>query len=96
MDISLKGDADGITVARILSSRIQIPIIFVTGRFDDHILERAKTPNTYGYIIKPVSANDLISSIEIALFNFRSGQCSSRGPNHQQPERVYRILLRNR
>jgi tetratricopeptide (TPR) repeat protein len=71
MDIGLKGDADGITIARILSSRIRIPIIFVTGQFDDQILERAKTSNTYGYIIKPFTANDLCSNIEIALFNHR-------------------------
>jgi tetratricopeptide (TPR) repeat protein len=71
MDIGLKGDTDGITVARILSSRNRIPIIFVTGEFNEQILERAKTPNTYGYIIKPFSANDLISNIEIALFNYR-------------------------
>jgi len=71
MDIGLKGDADGITVARILSTRVRIPIIFVTGQFDDQILERAKTPNTYGYIIKPFTANDLCSNIEIALFNHR-------------------------
>ncbi len=80
MDIGLKGDADGITVARILSSRIRIPIIFVTGQFDDQILERAKTPNTYGYIIKPFTANDLCSNIEIALFNHRLRAESPREP----------------
>lgn len=71
MDIGLKGDADGITVARILSTRVRTPVIFVTGQFDDQILERAKTPNTYGYIIKPFTANDLCSNIEIALFSHR-------------------------
>lgn len=71
MDIGLEGDADGITVARILSGRIRTPIIFVTAQFDNQILERAKTPNTYGYLIKPFSANDLCSNIEIALFSHR-------------------------
>jgi len=71
MDVGLKGDADGITIARILSTRVRIPIIFVTGQFDEQLLERAKTPNTYGYIIKPFNSNDLVSNIEIALFNHR-------------------------
>lgn len=71
MDIGLKGDTDGITVARVLGSKISVPIIFVTGNFDDNLLARAKTPNTCGYIIKPFSANDLVSNIEIALFTFR-------------------------
>lgn len=71
MDIGLAGDADGITVARILSTRVRIPVIFVTAQFDDQILERAKTPNTCGYLIKPFTANDLCSNIEIALFSHR-------------------------
>ncbi len=81
MDIGLKGDADGITVARILSSKVRIPIIFVTGQYDDSILQRAKTPNTYGFIIKPFSSNDLVSNIEIALFNHRL-----RGESSVKPE----------
>lgn len=71
MDIGLSGDTDGITVARVLSKRMSVPIIFVTGNYDDNLLARAKTPNTCGYIIKPFSANDLVSNIEIALFTFR-------------------------
>lgn len=80
MDVGLKGDADGITVARVLSSRVRIPIIFVTGHFDEQLLERAKTPNTYGYIIKPFNANDLVSNIEIALFNHRLRVGETREP----------------
>ena len=71
MDIGLKGDTDGITVARVLSSRMSVPIIFVTGNFDETLIARAKTPNTCGYIIKPFSANDLVSNIEVALFTHR-------------------------
>jgi len=71
MDIGLSGDTDGITVARVLSKRMSVPIIFVTGNYDDNLLARAKTPNTCGYIIKPFSQNDLVSNIEIALFTFR-------------------------
>lgn len=72
MDIGLKGDMDGITVARVISTKHCIPIIFVTGNYDDTLLARAKTPNTCGYIIKPFSTNDLVSNIEIALFTHRA------------------------
>ena len=75
MDIGLAGETDGITVARVLSTKTSIPVIFVTGNFDDQILQRARTPNTYGYIIKPFSVNDLVSNIEIAIFT-----CRSRSP----------------
>jgi CheY-like chemotaxis protein len=80
MDIGLAGETDGITVARILSTKTSIPVIFVTGNFDDQILQRARTPNTYGYIIKPFSVNDLVSNIEIAIFT-----CRSRSPAPPAP-----------
>lgn len=85
MDIGLAGDTDGITVARVLSKRMSVPIIFVTGNYDDTLLARAKTPNTCGYIIKPFSANDLVSNIEIALFTF---QCRADSVAAPQPVAV--------
>jgi len=88
MDIGLKGDADGITIARILSGKISISIIFVTGNFDDNLLKRAKTPNTYGYIIKPFSVNDLVSNIEIALFNHCSRGEINSGPAIPKAEEI--------
>lgn len=69
MDINLNGMMDGITAARYIFSLFHIPVIFLTGLYDERLLERAKVSESYGYIMKPFTENTLISNIEIALHN---------------------------
>jgi PAS domain S-box-containing protein len=69
MDINLNGLMDGITAARYIFSLFHIPVLFLTGLFDDTLLERAKASEPYGYLLKPVTEKELVSSIEIALHN---------------------------
>jgi CheY-like chemotaxis protein len=69
MDIDLSGQMDGITAARFIFSLFHIPIIFLTGLCDDHLLERAKAAEPYGYLLKPFTEKELVSNIEIALHN---------------------------
>ncbi|OPY37608.1 MAG: two-component response regulator [Methanoregula sp. PtaU1.Bin051] len=69
MDIDLSGQMDGITAARFIFSLFHLPIIFLTGLCDDHLLERAKSAEPYGYLLKPFTEKELISNIEIALHN---------------------------
>jgi PAS domain S-box-containing protein len=69
MDINLNGMMDGVTAARYIFSLFHLPVIFLTGLFDDHLLERAKVSEPYGYILKPFTDKGLISNIEIALHN---------------------------
>jgi PAS domain S-box-containing protein len=69
MDINLNGMMDGITAARYIFSLFHIPVVFLTGLYDERLLERAKASESYGYIMKPFTENTLISNIEIALHN---------------------------
>jgi Response regulator containing a CheY-like receiver domain and an HTH DNA-binding domain len=69
MDINLAGVLDGITAARYISSIFRIPVIFLTGQCDDTILSRAKMAEPYGFILKPFNSNEILSNIEIALYN---------------------------
>jgi PAS domain S-box-containing protein len=69
MDINLNGLMDGITAARYIFSLFHIPVIYLTGLFDDTLLERAKASEPYGYLLKPVTEKELVSNIEIALHN---------------------------
>jgi CheY-like chemotaxis protein len=70
MDIFLAGSMDGITAARYIYSIFRIPVIFLTGHWEDDILERAKEVEPYGFILKPFNANEVVSNIEIALYNY--------------------------
>ena len=72
VDILLTGKLDGITLAGELRQNFDIPFVYVTATYDDHILERAKLTSPYGYIIKPFNERDLHSNIEMALYKFGS------------------------
>jgi EAL domain-containing protein (putative c-di-GMP-specific phosphodiesterase class I)/AmiR/NasT family two-component response regulator len=72
MDISLQGDIDGIAAANQIGRQLQIPVVYMTAYADNRTLERAKSTNPYGYLVKPFKPNDLRVSIEIALQKYRS------------------------
>lgn len=72
MDIHLQGEIDGIAAAEQISTRFNIPIIFVTAHADEATLQRAKLTRPYGYVIKPFEPNELRANIEIALHRYRA------------------------
>ena len=67
IDIMLNGDLDGIETAEQINKLYDIPFIYLTGYFDDNILERAKLTQPSGYIIKPFEKIRLHSTIQMAL-----------------------------
>jgi len=69
MDITLKGVIDGIYAARYINTIFNIPVVFLTGSYDDETIERAKVAEPMGFISKPFNDRDLYSNIEIALYN---------------------------
>jgi PAS domain S-box-containing protein len=71
VDIHIKGSADGVEAARDIRKRYQLPVIFVTAHADKNTLERARESEPFGYIVKPISALTLTSTIEMALHKRR-------------------------
>jgi PAS domain S-box-containing protein len=67
MDIHLAGDMDGITAAGRINSFSDVPIVYLTGHSDEPLVQRAMLTNTYGYLIKPVSIEDLRVNLNITL-----------------------------
>jgi CheY-like chemotaxis protein len=74
MDITLKGDMDGIDAAQQIRNLYDIPIVYLTGFFDDGIIERAKITQPYGYIVKPFTGTGLLSIIKMACYNHQKMQ----------------------
>lgn len=70
LDINL-GDTeyDGINVGEELRSKHDIPFIYLTSYSDKEILERAKKTRPDGYLLKPFNGRDVMTSLEIALYN---------------------------
>lgn len=70
MDIHLKGKIDGIEAAKIVQSRLKVPVVFITAFADEATIQRAKSTEPYGYIVKPFGKKELQSTIEIALYKY--------------------------
>ncbi|PKL59313.1 MAG: response regulator, partial [Methanomicrobiales archaeon HGW-Methanomicrobiales-4] len=71
MDINLAGKIDGITATKYITAIFKIPVIFLSAQDDEKTLDRAAHAEPASFIIKPFSAKDLYSNIEIALHNDR-------------------------
>lgn len=67
MDIKLAGKIDGIQAAKEIWNCLKIPSIYVTAYSDKSTVERATVTFTFGYILKPVSKEDLYVAIQTAL-----------------------------
>lgn len=67
MDIRLKGSMDGVEAAQEIYTRFNIPVIYLTANADERTLERAKTTDPFGYILKPFKEKELKTTIEITL-----------------------------
>jgi len=67
MDITIQGPMDGVETARELSSRMDVPIVFLTAHTDTGTIQRAKKARAYGYLIKPLEERELLTTIEMAV-----------------------------
>lgn len=70
MDIHLKGGMDGVDAAMKINEKISVPIIYLTGHYDNPTLRRAQKSEPYGFITKPFEIDNLRTSIETALNKF--------------------------
>ena len=71
MDIILQGEMDGIEAAKQIRSRLNIPVVYLTAYADKKVLERAKTTEPFGYLIKPFEERELYATIEMALYKHK-------------------------
>lgn len=72
MDVSLRGEIDGIQAARMMQEQSHVPIIFLTGHRDSETLQRAVLTGPLGYLIKPFQEDELRCAIEVAIHKHRS------------------------
>ncbi len=67
MDIGLDGKMDGIETANLIRRKFAIPVIYLTTNTDEQTLERARSTEAHGYLLKPILGPVLHSSLQIAL-----------------------------
>lgn len=67
MDISLKGDMDGIETMEMIREKSSVPVIYLSGSGDRYSYERAKKTGFTEFLTKPVTSGDLKGPLTIAL-----------------------------
>jgi len=71
MDVVMPGELDGIAAARCIRKELGTPIVFLTAYTDKELIERAKSLEPLGYILKPFQDEQISAAVEIALHNDR-------------------------
>jgi response regulator RpfG family c-di-GMP phosphodiesterase len=74
VDIVLKGKMDGIEAAGRITSKFNIPVLYLTAYTNQEYIERAKQTNPFGYLVKPYNQKELYATIEMALHKHRVDQ----------------------
>lgn len=69
LDINLGAGIDGIQIADIINEKYKVPFVFLTSYADRETIDRVKKTRPAGYLLKPFDENDLLTSLEIAVFN---------------------------
>jgi YesN/AraC family two-component response regulator len=70
LDIGLRGERDGLAVARYIRATRAIPIVFLTSRSDAAAVAEARALRANGYIVKPFQDDMVFATIETAFGNF--------------------------
>jgi len=73
MDIMLRGQMDGIEAGAQVSA-MDIPVVYLTAYSDPKTVSRAVASMPYGFLAKPYRHEELLASIEIALYRARIAQ----------------------
>jgi DNA-binding NarL/FixJ family response regulator len=81
MDIKIPGELDGIDVAEMVKSELNIPVIFLTAFAEDKIIERAKKAEPFGYILKPFQDREIKAAIEVAFYKKKAQEALKKAHN---------------
>lgn len=77
MDISLRGDMDGVEAAHRIREQYKTPVVYITGHGDPDTLQRAKSTPGFAFVLKPVEDREMQYILEMVL---KRGESSRRTP----------------
>ena len=64
-DIKINGDCDGVCFAEKVGELYKLPLIFLTAQIDDETLNRVSDISYCGYIAKPFTSDDILTSLKL-------------------------------
>ncbi len=71
LDIQIYGNKNGVDLGHHINATCAIPFIFISSNSDSNTIKEAKETNPSSYLLKPFNQDDIFTSIEIALHNYR-------------------------
>ena len=74
VDIVLRGERDGIWLARALREEHAVPFVFTTSHADRQTVDLARQTRPNGYLVKPYAGGDVFAAVECALMNYADEQ----------------------
>ncbi|MCE7053257.1 response regulator [Algoriphagus sp. AGSA1] len=86
VDIKLKGAKTGIDLAEELRRTMDMPIVFLTSASGTEIVKKVKHLRPDGFINKPFTTNSLITTIELAMENYKSAHKDSDIRKNKVPD----------
>ena len=89
MDVVFKNESPFWGAVEQLKSKNTIPLIFLSPGNTDLYLSKNDLLNTYGYLIKPVNPQELVHTLEMALYKHRMEK------SLRESEERYRLLVEN-
>lgn len=87
LDVTLKGETDGISLGEEITKRWSIPLVFLTAHHDRRTMERIKALHAAAYLVKPLQIHSLQTAIELALYNHSHRKMSAL-PEGGEPDYV--------
>ena len=67
-------DMDGIEAADLISKPDPVPIIFISGYYDEKLVQRAQLNHVFAYLLKPLKPGELETAIAVAMNRFQELQ----------------------
>ena len=94
MDINLGAGINGIEASEKILKTRSIPLIFVTAYSDQKTFQAARHVRPHAYIVKPFHFHNLVSAIEMALYNFSLDEKAELDESAKRiPEKIQSYLV---
>lgn len=95
LDITIKGDINGIKLGDYINKNLNIPHLYLTAYADTKTIKKALNTEPLGYLVKPFHKHDLFSAIEIAVINYSKKHNSNNLYIIVKHEEVYKKVNLN-
>ncbi len=76
MDINMPGSMDGLEATRKILSHFAVPVIILASYSDDDYVATAIEAGACGYLVKPITSEQLLPAIKVAMARFDEVQAS--------------------